>query len=810
LSCQDDPTPLGVQDKKGILDRILHSSIKCIGKKTIFFRTDTYNEKKISSSGGCAFLLNKKLITLAITICFTYTYFMKNKPFLCNMGVRCARMALLLFAAFMPGKNAWSQTTVPFTMNNNSSYTDANVYVAVIGIVNNNFVWIDPKTSAVNLMSVSNNTVAGPVISGNEGPGGNGLYANCFAKLSDIPNKIINIPGIAGCRILISFNSQLYLYFFGASGSPSGYAAPNLSNPTDPNQGIRFETIELTNASNGLWANTTRVDSYQYPMGLEVWGNSGFDQKVGELMPHAQILSQWQSTAPSEFAGCYDATNGIIHFPSKTAAFQTGGAEANYFGSYVDAIWAKYGNDNLIFSAGDAGTWSGHVSGGVFTFTRASDGQVATISREPTNIEVMEGSGVMASGAQWDLVVQAQICAAINRHAIDLTLAAGATQDFSNAANYYQTSPYNWYSKFWHRSDISYNSLSYAFCYDDVFSHSSTINASSPIRATVTIGGFAGLATSGVATVYKDCSYGGYAVGLNPGTYTLSQMNALGILNDDISSLKVTSGYKVTLYQDDNFGGSTLVLTADDDCLVNNGWNDMASSIKIESNVFSTVIQAEDYTYMFGIQVEPTTDVSGVEDVGYIDAGDWMSYNVTIPTTGTYIVDYRVASPNSNETLRLEKDAGATQLGTVTLPNTGGWQNWADVSHTVTLPAGTYSIGIATATGGFNINYFTITATAATQAIQPGLATQSAPMLAVQTQVNNTLSLSPNPVKDQLFLRGNDQVKLFTMYDVGGHEIMKVKNPGSILSVSSLIPGIYIVVLDRIDGSRKQIKILKE
>lgn len=725
------------------------------------------------------------------------------KPFLMRALGKSISAFLLLTSALLAGTKASSQTTVPFTLSNNSAYTDANVYVAVIGQINGNFVWIDTKTSTVHLMSASDNTVAGPVINGNEGPGGNGLYANCFAKLSDIPNKTVNIPGIAGCRILISFNSQLYLYFFGASGSPSGYAAPNLANPTDPNQGIRYENIELTNASNGLWANTTRVDSYQYPMGLEVWGNAGFYKKVGELKTHAQILSEWQSTAPAAFAACYDATNGIIKFPSKTTAFQSGGAQANYFGSYIDAIWSKYSSGALVFNAGDAGVWSGTVSGNVFTFTRASDGQVATISNKPSNTEAMEGSGVLASGGQWDKVVQAQICAAINRHAIDLNQATGVTQDFSNTANYFVTSPYNWYTKFWHQTDITYNGLSYAFSYDDVFNQSSTINTSSPIRATITIGGFAGLTSSGVATVYKDCNYGGYAVGLNPGTYTLSQLNALGVANDDVSSLKVSSGYKVTLYWDDNFGGAALVKTADDNCLVDDGWNDQASSIKVES-AFSTKIEAESYTYMSGVATETTTDAGGGLDVGWIDAGDWMSYNVTIPTTGTYRVIYRVASPNSGTTLRLEKDAGATQLGTVSIPNTGGWQNWTDVYHDVSLPAGTYYIGIATATGGFNLNYLTITDNS--QATR--MATNTQPT--VTPVATTTLSLSPNPVRDQLHLLGNDKVKTLTVFDLTGHQLMQINKPGATIDVQLLKTGVYIIKLDRTDNSTKTVKILKQ
>jgi hypothetical protein len=696
----------------------------------------------------------------------------------------------------------WSQNTVPYTFYNNSTFSDANVYVAIVGIVNGNHSWIDCKTGAIRPMQNSDNTVQGPIINGDGGPGGNGRYANCFSRLSEIPNKIVNIPGIAGCRILISFNSQLYLYFF----SPTqGYAAPNLANPNDPNQGVRFEMIELTNAPNGMWANTTRVDSYQYPMGLEVWGNSGFYKKVGELKTHSQILSQWQSSAPAAFAGCYDAAKGIIHFPSKTPAFQAGGAQANFFASYINSIWSKYSSGDLVFNAGDAGTWRGRVSGEVFTFTRTSDGQAARITRKPTTIETMEGSGVLAEGGQWDKVVQAQICAAINRHAIDLNLATGATQDFATSSKYYITNPFNWYCKFWHQTDISHDGLTYAFCYDDVFDKSSTINAPSPTRATITIGGFAGIAGNGVATMYKDCNFSGSAVSLPVGDYTLSALNARGILNDDVSSIRVTSGYRVTLYEHDNFGGATLVLTGDNSCLVGAGWNDRASSMRVAANTssFSTRIEAENWAAMSGVQTETTQDPTGGNlNVGWIDGGDWMAYNVTIPTAGTYRVIYRVASPNANTNLRLEKDAGSTQLGSVTVPNTGSWQSWTNVAHNVSLPAGTYSIGLATATGGFNLNYFRITS---------DLAATSASLGESVVEIREAPAvLYPNPVKDELSIRGPENVQTLRIINTQGQEVLVVQRPGKTVSVGSLKPGIHVVILEGVDRRIQKIKMLKE
>ncbi len=406
--------------------------------------------------------------------------------------------ALLLSLGVLATRAAAAVSEVPYTFVNRSTYSDDQVYVAVVGITQGH-VWIDPVTSQVKPMSPSDNSVQGPVTGGNKGPGNNGLYANCFRKLSEIPGGVVRIPELAGSRLFVSFGSPLYLYFFGYSGAPSGYAGVNLANPTDPNQGIRFEVLELTNNQYGMWANTTRVDAYQFPMGLEVFGGNGFQRRTGEVVGHQEILSKWKSSVSGAFQGCLSEKEGIIHAPSKIAAFQPGGAQADFFKSYVDAIWEKYKTEDLIFSSGDAGVWKGRVVGERFEFhnlTNKFGNATAYISRRPNTQEVLEGKGVLAEDVQklstqtLDLVVQAQFCAALNRHALDLDAPAGTTQDFGDTARYFKKAPYNEYVKFWHRSDISWNRFSYGFCYDDVFDQSSTIHTPSPRSATVTIGGY--------------------------------------------------------------------------------------------------------------------------------------------------------------------------------------------------------------------------------------------------------------------------------------------------------------------------------
>ena len=135
-----------------------------------------------------------------------------------------------------------------------------------------------------------------------------------------------------------------------------------------------------------------------------------------------------------------------------------------------------------------------------------------------------------------------------------------------------------------------------------------------------------------------------------------------------------------------------------------------ASSTEVPPGSFSLLIQAENYSWNNGVQLESTTDTGGGQNVGWIDAKDWMAYtNITIPAAGVYLIDYRVASPFSGGKLSLDLNGGSILLGQQDIPNTGGWQNWTTVTQSVTINnAGTYNIGVFAVTGGWNINWIRI------------------------------------------------------------------------------------------------------
>ncbi|MBN7138615.1 glycoside hydrolase family 16 [Lysobacter enzymogenes] len=121
----------------------------------------------------------------------------------------------------------------------------------------------------------------------------------------------------------------------------------------------------------------------------------------------------------------------------------------------------------------------------------------------------------------------------------------------------------------------------------------------------------------------------------------------------------------------------------------------------------STTIEAENFSAQNGVQVEACSE--GGYNVGWIETGDWMAYNsINFPTSGSYRIEYRVASPGGGS-LSADLNAGGTVLGQVNVPATGGWQNWTTVSHTVNVNAGTYNFGVFAQAGGWNINWIRIT-----------------------------------------------------------------------------------------------------
>lgn len=117
-------------------------------------------------------------------------------------------------------------------------------------------------------------------------------------------------------------------------------------------------------------------------------------------------------------------------------------------------------------------------------------------------------------------------------------------------------------------------------------------------------------------------------------------------------------------------------------------------------------IEAEAFDGQSGIQTEPTRDNGGGQNIGFINNGDYADYQVNVSSNGTYQVKFRVATDTNGGTITIKK--GSQNLGSATVSNTGGWQNWQTVSTNVNLSSGDQTLRLQFTGGGgylFNINW---------------------------------------------------------------------------------------------------------
>ncbi|MBU5315535.1 cellulase family glycosylhydrolase [Clostridium bornimense] len=219
-----------------------------------------------------------------------------------------------------------------------------------------------------------------------------------------------------------------------------------------------------------------------------------------------------------------------------------------------------------------------------------------------------------------------------------------------------------------------------------------------------------------IATVYENVKYKGKKVNLKTGTYILSDMKKLGIKDNWISSVKVKSGYKITLYENDNFQGKRLVKKSNNSDLNKHNFDNITSSIKVEklsegnnsSNTGSTKITVEaEQGELHG--VSSNTKVSGYSGSGYVDNmdsnGDYVQVTMNVPKAGKYNLDIRYASPYDKkiETLYIN----GSKMKEVEFPMTSSFKSVS--IGTVDLKAGKNTIKIQKNWGWTLIDNFTVT-----------------------------------------------------------------------------------------------------
>ncbi|WP_436535599.1 PQQ-dependent sugar dehydrogenase [Actinoplanes sp. HUAS TT8] len=124
--------------------------------------------------------------------------------------------------------------------------------------------------------------------------------------------------------------------------------------------------------------------------------------------------------------------------------------------------------------------------------------------------------------------------------------------------------------------------------------------------------------------------------------------------------------------------------------------------------------QAEHFTTSSGVNVFDKPEAEGGKTVGDINNGDWIAF-ATYNLANARTLSARVSSGGAGGTLQVRAgSATGTVLGSATVPVTGAWNVFTDVSTTITSPpAGTTTLYLTFSGGGtgalFDVDTFTFT-----------------------------------------------------------------------------------------------------
>lgn len=225
--------------------------------------------------------------------------------------------------------------------------------------------------------------------------------------------------------------------------------------------------------------------------------------------------------------------------------------------------------------------------------------------------------------------------------------------------------------------------------------------------------------------------------------------------------------------------------------------------IGVVSNPIPGRLEAEAFFFQSGIQLEPTTDVGGGQNIGYLDPGDYLDYRIDVAADGLYQVDFRNASINAG-TLQLQLMDSLGNFNTLLTQSfapTGGWQNWTTNSGTLNLPKGIHTLRLWVVQAPFNINWMDFSDITNTVAVTP----------------LNTIQVFPNPSNDIFNIRGElkeQQDVIIKVMNLQGQVVRQavINNVSQLqeqISLATLPDGFYTLYLQFEDNSYLTRKLVK-
>jgi hypothetical protein len=389
----------------------------------------------------------------------------------------------------------FAATSMPMTVVNNSVlYPNSAIYMYIVGT----------NLSTGQQSYVTANGTLTPVSIGLNGPDG---YADLSIPLAASGNTTINMPNMSG-RVYFSINQKLkFKVVVDVNGKaalqyPAGWVS------TDPNYPILHDCIEFTFNNSGMFCNTTMVDMFSIPLAIKLVGAK--NQTAGTLIAGGRDKIFNSIAALPQFAPLVVGNKLRVLAPGH--GLDAGLFPANYYDAYINDVWTKYATTNLTVQT-NAGLFTGRVTNGQLLFDKG----VKPIGKPSTRDVLYCDGSLAAPNDGLTGPVAAIVGAAFNRS----TLRDFPAQPTTNAAQFYQQSISNHYSRVMHENTV--DNKAYGFAFDDVVNFASYIEDNAPTSFTVTLTPFDGTAPGPGPSPTPSPTGGGGGGGGNRNAYVTIQ-----------------------------------------------------------------------------------------------------------------------------------------------------------------------------------------------------------------------------------------------------------------------------------------------
>jgi glucosylceramidase len=154
------------------------------------------------------------------------------------------------------------------------------------------------------------------------------------------------------------------------------------------------------------------------------------------------------------------------------------------------------------------------------------------------------------------------------------------------------------------------------------------------------------------------------------------------------------------------WGGQSFSYTLPSHAAVTFSWSGVPAGSAIPMSAKGQ-IEASGYSLVSGLQTESTTDVNGGYDLGYASSGSYAVYKNVDFGTSVSGLSARVSTENKGASLEFHLDSPAGALvSTVTVPDTGGWQNWQTATATASGASGVHDLYVVYKGAALNLNWF--------------------------------------------------------------------------------------------------------